>query len=91
MYLCDLWRISFILNIEHSCEKFDGIGVPKATEVQVCCAIGCGKCGGPDCGDRPGGKKECCASAIPTTQICGKEGQKAPCYLKQIQKEGKIM
>ena len=77
--------------IEEPCKDFDGIGTTKSAKVQVCCPIGCGKCGGEDCGDRPGGKEECCAHKIPETQICGQAGQKAPCHLKQTQKEGIII
>ena len=49
---------------------------------KVCCAMECGKCGGVKCDERPGGKKACCTQSIPKTQICGVNGQKAPCRIK---------
>lgn len=30
----------------------------------VCCASSCGACGGKGCGNRPGGKQNCCATSI---------------------------
>ena len=42
----------------------------------------CGKCGGGKCGKRRGGKQACCTQSIPKTQICGVNGQKAPCHIK---------
>ena len=64
------------MNLTDKCKQFDGIiGRSK------CCANRCGTCGGEGCNGRPGGKTECCEGFIPASQICGNQGQKAPCHL----------
>ena len=64
------------MNLLDKCEQFDGI-MGRST----CCARQCGTCGGNKCNERPGGKTECCNGFIPDNQICGIQGQKAPCHL----------
>ena len=62
-----------------SCEiTEEGIYSPS---VEVCCAEGCGACGGSGCGSLPGGTSNCCTGTIlsggdPCTQF----GVSAPCY-----------
>lgn len=36
----------------------------KTASDYVCCASTCGTCGGPKCGDRPGGSDNCCVNVI---------------------------
>lgn len=46
----------------------------------ICCAASCGKCGGNDCGSRPGGPDACCRSTIAQAAVsCS--GSKAPCVI----------
>ena len=35
----------------------------------VCCPTTCGACGGAACGDKPGGRENCCSAAIKTTNV----------------------
>ena len=64
---------------EQKCSEFNGIA-PNVGK--VCCAMECGKCGGAKCHELPGGKQACCTKSIPKTQICGVNGQKAPCRIE---------
>ena len=63
------------------CEDYDGIAI-KQTGETICCAKSCGSCGGPDCDKRPGRKSKCCSQNILSSgQICGLNGNKAPCMI----------
>ena len=70
------------------CEEFNGIQPYDWNPAKLfCCPPGCGTCGGGDCGTRPGGEQSCCRRGIPEEQICGANGQMAPCHLEQIGKK----
>ncbi|CAN0056924.1 unnamed protein product [Pylaiella littoralis] len=56
-------------------EGIDGNGV-------VCCALGCGTCGGPDCSTAGGlGKSSCCGGTIKDSGILCSESGSAPCII----------
>ena len=47
----------------------------------ACCTARCGNCGGPGCGSRPGGGRECCGSVINTrNRPCDSVGP--PCIIQ---------
>lgn len=47
---------------------------------KVCCLRSCGKCGGPGCGGRPGGKGGCCVNFIlKSGRTCGRNAP--PCII----------
>lgn len=39
-------------------------GITNPRRPEVCCAMSCGSCGGGGCGDRDGGKAQCCHDPI---------------------------
>merc|ERR1719424_39910 len=80
---------------DRQCKKYAGIEVPgmhgigdvngNVNPVRACCSPLCGeKCGMEDCADGPGGRTQCCASAMSAT--CGPGppglGRPAPCLLE---------
>jgi hypothetical protein len=64
------------------CSTFND-GIPSTSFGDaVCCAASCGTCGGPGCGQRPGGAFKCCDTAIINSNVlcsCGANRQLAPC------------
>ena len=51
----------------------------------ICCAKSYGSCGGSGCQNRPGGSEKCCGGTILSSgQICGLNGNKAPCSILGI-------
>ena len=47
----------------------------------VCCAPGCGECGGPGCGGRPGGAESCCTRGVRESgRVCSEHP--APCRME---------
>ncbi|MBL8949554.1 MAG: glycoside hydrolase family 16 protein [Myxococcaceae bacterium] len=73
-YLVDWVRFSKVVN-DPTCAT--GVPHPQRT---VCCAASCGTCGGPGCGQRPGGTSNCCGGAIlAADRWCS--GSTPPCVL----------
>jgi len=55
----------------------------KTATDYVCCASSCGTCGGPKCGDRDGGKDNCCVNIIAANagnKTC--DNDTPPCIVK---------
>ena len=65
--------------LEKTCYDYGGVATPTA---DACCDSTCGEfCGAWNCDRGPGGSGKCCGSVIPKDQICGVDGQMAPCHL----------
>jgi len=63
----------------------------KTASDYVCCASTCGTCGGPECGDRPGGRDNCCVNVI--TANAGNETcdeTTPPCIVKATTQAVKV-
>jgi len=46
----------------------------------ACCPASCGKCGGSDCGDLPGGRDNCCSHQIMSSKRLCSATTSAPCH-----------
>ena len=69
----------FLLNhVVSNCDDYNGI---ENSRGEVCCPKKCKSCGEPECYEDPGNVKECCEINIKRTQICGLDGQMAPCWM----------
>ena len=56
-------------------------GIPSWSSPSACCAASCGGCGGPGCGDLPGGSSLCCASKIEQLGTLCKTPQDSGCLV----------
>lgn len=69
-------------NSAKSASCASGKGLTSPYELNACCPISCGSCGGKGCGARPGGDSACCGSNIlAKNSACGTP----PCVIKPDQ------
>ncbi|CAM9799943.1 unnamed protein product [Ascophyllum nodosum] len=62
----------------------DGVcsnGLPGVQFEDACCSLSCGTCGGLGCGQRDGGRDECCTGTIRDNGLLCSESESSPCIV----------
>ena len=56
-------------------------GLPGVQFEDACCSLSCGTCGGLGCGQRDGGRDECCVGIIRDNGLLCSESNSSPCIV----------